>query len=643
MRRTSLLLRAFLPVVLTLTANGQIFNRNLVVNGDAESGAAATGEDQPPVQAIPGWTIGGSFTTGRYGGLNLLGPASYGPVEHGDNYFLGALGSTRSNTPSTATQTIDLSPAAAEIDAGRVRFYLSGYLGCSCGGAGNSSLKATFLDPDGKTLLEATLRGPSADEIQYMVGILQRATSGYLLPNTRKVKITLDLGKSDLEPQFLSADNIALSLATESVTGQNLIVNPGFEDAPDHGSLSYSPVPGWNTHIYAEAAPYNDSTVGTEDPGPKNRGQYLLSFWGPETPVRAWQAVDLTLARELIDSGAVSYNLSGWLGGARDLPDTAEMALEFYDASGQLLATAETGTVGAADRAGAAALLSRSLTGTVPASTRQAKVILTFRQQEDTDYLLAYADNISLVLSAGPASIDLNGITNGASGANGAVAPGEIVTIAIAGVNLDGTTRTQFNTEGRVATDLAGVKVYFDGTQAPMLYVNSSQIGAIVPFDVDGKKETILRVEYKGVKSNNLTAAVAAAAPGIYTQEAPGAANNLGEIFNDGWLLNSSANRAAKGSVVTILWTGGGQTLPAGLDGRIETGTLPRPKLPVTVKIDGQTAELLFAGAVPFSWDGLLMAQVKVPAAASTAAPVPVVIAVDGIASPANGATMWVQ
>ena len=128
-----------------------------------------------------------------------------------------------------------------------------------------------------------------------------------------------------------------------------------------------------------------------------------------------------------------------------------------------------------------------------------------------------------------------------------------------------------------------------------------------------------------------------------FTQEAPGSANTAGLIWNSDWRMNSNTNPAAKGSVVTIFWTGGGQTDPPGVTGRIETLSLPRPAQPVTVTIDGQAAELVFAGAVPNSWAGLLMAQVKVPSGAATSGPVPVVISVGAASSPRTGATMRVQ
>ncbi len=53
---------------------------------------------------------------------------------------------------------------------------------------------------------------------------------------------------------------------------------------------------------------------------------------------------------------------------------------------------------------------------------------------------------------------------------------------------------------------------------------------------------------------------------------------------------------------------------------------LPRVIAPVSVTIGGQPAEVRYAGAVPYGWVGLLMAEVVVPGGSASGDPVPVVI-----------------
>jgi len=153
--------------------------------------------------------------------------------------------------------------------------------------------------------------------------------------------------------------------------------------------------------------------------------------------------------------------------------------------------------------------------------------------------------------------------------------------------------------------------MFFDGTQAPLLPVNSGQIGAVVPFDVDGKGNVQVRLEYQGIPSQTVPMGVVSTSPGIFTQD--GSPAGIGLIYNSDYTLNSKDNPVAEGFRVAIFWTGGGQTDPGGVDGRIELMPLSRPKAAVKVAIGGQAADLVYAGAAPYGWAGLLMAEAVGP------------------------------
>ncbi|MCC6419816.1 MAG: hypothetical protein IT429_16405 [Gemmataceae bacterium] len=610
-----------------------VFGRNLVQNPGAEAGQAIASVDETRV-AIPNWTATGTMTAVKYDSSNFLDSSAYGPGDRGKNYFAVA----DAGNASTATQTVDLAGGAAEIDAGRVRFFLSGYLGGTPYVKG--ALRAVFLDASGGTLLETAASAPADDGSGEAVLFL-RTASGFLLPNTRSVKLVLELQSTTAGFGYASADNLSFALALEPVLGQNLVVNGDAEtDAGEESMSTWSPISGWNTPTGMMAVRYSATGFAASDPLPENRGRNLFAAYNTVTR-SAFQTIDVTLAKERIDSGGVGYQLSGFLGGYGDYPDQARLALAFLDAGGRELGKAEVGPVTLQDRGGKSGLLRRAGEGAVPSGTRQLHLTLwmTFLGDPTTN-IYAHADNISLVLTSGAGAVSLNRISNAASGATGAVAPGGMVALAVSGVTLDSRANFQLDSQGRVAKELAGVKVFFDGTQAPLLYVQSSQIGAVVPFDVDGKTSTQVRVEYQGVRSNTVAAQVARTAPGVFTQE--GGATGRGLIYGDTWTLNSAASPAAKGSVATILWTGGGQTNPAGVDGRIETQSLPRVAQPVTVSIGGQNAEVVYAGGVYQGWAGLLMVQARVPAAAAAGDAVPVTVTVGGSSSQA-GVTMAVR
>ena len=110
---SSLLLLASLP------SHGQIWDKNLVVNGNAESGTGVTTIRDAAVKNIPGWTTTGNFTLCQFGnGIPVDVRWLQGT---GKQYFAGGPG----GGAATAKQTIDLSAGANEIDAGQVRFFLS--------------------------------------------------------------------------------------------------------------------------------------------------------------------------------------------------------------------------------------------------------------------------------------------------------------------------------------------------------------------------------------------------------------------------------------------------------------------------------------------------------------------------------------
>ncbi|MFB3778037.1 MAG: M12 family metallopeptidase [Bryobacteraceae bacterium] len=218
-------------------------------------------------------------------------------------------------------------------------------------------------------------------------------------------------------------------------------------------------------------------------------------------------------------------------------------------------------------------------------------------------------------------------VVNAASYASGSIAPGQLVTVF--GTNLGPVTPALLRLDGtgKVATELAGARILFDGVAAPMVMASANQSSAVVPYSVAGKSSTRVVVEYKGVQSSPMFLGVSPSAPGIFTLDMSG--RGQGAILNeDGVTLNSPANPAARGSVVVLYATGGGQTFPPGEDGAVPVGVLPKPVLPVRVTIGGVSAEVLYAGAAPYYVSGLMQVNVRVPRNIAAGDYVPVVLTV---------------
>jgi len=109
----------------------------------------------------------------------------------------------------------------------------------------------------------------------------------------------------------------------------------------------------------------------------------------------------------------------------------------------------------------------------------------------------------------------------------------------------------------------------FDGVAAPLLYVQASQINAIVPFEVAGKTHTNIQVHYGANTSATVRMRIADAVPGVFTT------GSLGQeiaALNPDLTLNSPANPAARGTVVAMWATGLGALDQHYADGQIVTG-----------------------------------------------------------------------
>jgi uncharacterized protein (TIGR03437 family) len=233
------------------------------------------------------------------------------------------------------------------------------------------------------------------------------------------------------------------------------------------------------------------------------------------------------------------------------------------------------------------------------------------------------------------------GVVNAASfSGGGEVAPGEMITIFGAGIGPAALAGMQLNSNGRVANLVAQTRVLFDGVAAPLIYVWASQISAVVPYSLAGKQSVALTVEFQGRSSAPVTLPVVTSAPALFTVDASG--TGQAAALNQDGSINGPANPVDRGSVVVLFGTGEGQTSPAGEDGALATQTLPKPNLPVSVKIGGKTAQVMYAGAAPMLVAGVIQINVEVPADVSPSSATPIEVAIgDRISRP--GVTLATQ
>lgn len=182
----------------------------------------------------------------------------------------------------------------------------------------------------------------------------------------------------------------------------------------------------------------------------------------------------------------------------------------------------------------------------------------------------------------------------------GPVAPGELVALYGSGLGPQQGVQPQATLTAPFPAQAAGVEVTFDGTPAPLLWVQDAQINLAVPWSVNGPATKVC-VTYNQVQTNCLNWPVAAVSPGVFTTDGVHAA-----AWNQDGTFNSASNPAPLNSVVSILATGLGPISPAQADGSLVGSPLPVNTLPVQLQCQGITncpAEItystLYAGPAP--------------------------------------------
>jgi uncharacterized protein (TIGR03437 family) len=190
---------------------------------------------------------------------------------------------------------------------------------------------------------------------------------------------------------------------------------------------------------------------------------------------------------------------------------------------------------------------------------------------------------------------------NAASLREGAVAPGEILTIFGQGIGPESAATGSLDSAGLLANLVGGAEVRFDGVSAPIFYAQATQINLQVPYTVAGSAVTHVEVLYHGRSAGTLTLAVVSANPALFPS-----------LFNQDGTPNSESNPAARGTIVTLFATGEGLGDGANVSGLPAQAPFARPRLPVSLAIGSIVSELLYAGSAP-GLIGLMQINARIP------------------------------
>lgn len=250
--------------------------------------------------------------------------------------------------------------------------------------------------------------------------------------------------------------------------------------------------------------------------------------------------------------------------------------------------------------------------------------------------------DVSLTLSAPFPTI--TSVVNAASFQRGPASPGEIVTIDGTAIGPSSPAYLTLDQNGKVSTLVGGVQVLFSGFPAPLTYVSSTQINAVVPYEIQGLLSPSVEVQYQGQTSNAFSLTATSAAPALFTFN--GSGTGPAAALNQDQSYNAPNNPAPKGSYVVLYMTGEGQTAPQGVTGEVTAVSAippltPQPILPVVVLINGEGAYVAFYGEAPGLVSGVMQLNVQVPADAASGN-LPISVSIGGNSSP-SGVTISVE
>ncbi len=229
-----------------------------------------------------------------------------------------------------------------------------------------------------------------------------------------------------------------------------------------------------------------------------------------------------------------------------------------------------------------------------------------------------------------PRTPTLHSVVNGASMQAEPLAPGSVAVLL--GWNLGPDPPCSVVMENGVATsNLGGTRVFAGDTPVPLFYASARQVTALLPYDLPEAGEVRIAVEVRGERSNEIGIPVTRASPAIFTADGSGEGQAL--VINQDGTLNSTSHPAPRTSIIVFYAAGLGRTDPPSQTGRAAELPLPQPIAPVSVWLDGQQADLLYAGAAWGLLSNVFQINARIPAHTGTGEAIPIALRAGDAAS----------
>lgn len=184
---------------------------------------------------------------------------------------------------------------------------------------------------------------------------------------------------------------------------KNLIKNPGGEASTGSSSYSVEAKPAsWNTTGKFSVIKYSIGTSGDINSSDGNViGGGKNFFGGGPTGANssAFQDIDVSNLASQIDSGSLTADLSGYLGGFSSQNDRMTVTADFFSGGSSLLQTLAIGPVTNSNRSNISKFLFRNASSAVPAGTRRVRITM-FSVLASGFSVDGYADNLDFRISA---------------------------------------------------------------------------------------------------------------------------------------------------------------------------------------------------------------------------------------------------
>jgi uncharacterized protein (TIGR03437 family) len=198
-------------------------------------------------------------------------------------------------------------------------------------------------------------------------------------------------------------------------------------------------------------------------------------------------------------------------------------------------------------------------------------------------------------------------VANSAGGASlTTVAPHELISLYGVGIGPATPLNGQV-VNGVFTTSLGGYQVLFDGVAAPLLYATAGQINAVVPARVGSDATTTIQIVTPTGTVDGPTAFVAMTEPAVFSNSQTG----LAAALNQDGSVNSPANPAYPGSIVTVFAAGAGYDYFG--DGEVVPIGIYSASEPVLAVCGLLSLETDFAGSAPGLVAGVMQIDFRVP------------------------------